>query len=247
MRCGYAHDDAAYVLGALSPAERDAYERHLQSCPSCQQSVADLAGMPGLMARLDPAVANEVASVGATALDLPSRPVLSPAVLPRLLATAASERRRGWRRSALVAAAAAVLALLLGVGGGVLAADLNRNSGGGTPTAIGSTPASESHAMQPVRTGLPVSADVRLIDEAWGTDIQMHCRYADLPDYRPHRRWEYQLFAVSADGVTEQLSSWLVAPGENLLIRTTTRFHSEELARLELRKPDGSVLLRYVT
>ena len=27
--CEHAHDDAAYVLGALSPAERLDYERHL--------------------------------------------------------------------------------------------------------------------------------------------------------------------------------------------------------------------------
>ncbi|WP_233606455.1 zf-HC2 domain-containing protein [Micromonospora sp. Llam0] len=37
MRCDYAHDDGAYVLGALSPAERAAYEHHLAGCPSCRQ------------------------------------------------------------------------------------------------------------------------------------------------------------------------------------------------------------------
>ena len=33
---------AAYVLDALEPAEREAFEEHLASCPSCQEEVADL-------------------------------------------------------------------------------------------------------------------------------------------------------------------------------------------------------------
>jgi anti-sigma-K factor RskA len=35
------HDDVeAYVLGALSARERDAFERHLSDCPSCRREVA---------------------------------------------------------------------------------------------------------------------------------------------------------------------------------------------------------------
>ena len=48
----HAHWDAAYVLGALSAAERQEYEDHLTSCPSCRDAVAELAGMPGLLARV---------------------------------------------------------------------------------------------------------------------------------------------------------------------------------------------------
>ena len=33
--CEFAHDDAAYVLGALSPEDRLAFERHLPTCPEC--------------------------------------------------------------------------------------------------------------------------------------------------------------------------------------------------------------------
>ena len=55
MRCEHAHDDGAYVLGALSPAERAAYERHLATCSSCREAVADIAVLPGLLGRLDPA------------------------------------------------------------------------------------------------------------------------------------------------------------------------------------------------
>ena len=44
------HDDAAYVLGALSPVDRRAYEEHLRECSACQASVRSLAGLPGLLA-----------------------------------------------------------------------------------------------------------------------------------------------------------------------------------------------------
>ena len=46
----FAQWDAAYVLGALSPAERREFEEHLASCPPCQAAVSELAAMPGLLA-----------------------------------------------------------------------------------------------------------------------------------------------------------------------------------------------------
>ena len=42
MRCEHEHDDGAYVLGALSPAERVAYERHLATCSFCREAVRDI-------------------------------------------------------------------------------------------------------------------------------------------------------------------------------------------------------------
>ena len=43
----HAHWDAAYVLGALSAAERQEYEDHLTSCPSCRDAVAELGRYAG--------------------------------------------------------------------------------------------------------------------------------------------------------------------------------------------------------
>jgi anti-sigma factor RsiW len=41
-----------YVLGALSPAERQAFEEHLSQRHPCRHDLASVAGLPGLLARL---------------------------------------------------------------------------------------------------------------------------------------------------------------------------------------------------
>ena len=48
----FAMYDAAYLLGALDPADRSAYEAHLADCRHCRRAVNQLAGMPGLLAPL---------------------------------------------------------------------------------------------------------------------------------------------------------------------------------------------------
>ena len=52
----FEHEDAAYVLGALSRADRTAYEAHLRTCPRCTAAVAELAALwaaDGWPARVD--------------------------------------------------------------------------------------------------------------------------------------------------------------------------------------------------
>ena len=48
----FADWDSAYVLGALPPGDRREYEAHLETCEACSRSVAELAPIPGLLARL---------------------------------------------------------------------------------------------------------------------------------------------------------------------------------------------------
>src|SRR5690349_6560337 len=43
-----------YVLGAIDPAERSLVEAHLQICPECRDELAGLAGLPALLARVNP-------------------------------------------------------------------------------------------------------------------------------------------------------------------------------------------------
>jgi anti-sigma-K factor RskA len=48
----FALYDAAYVLGALSPADRREFEEHLKGCAACASAVGELAGLPGLMSKV---------------------------------------------------------------------------------------------------------------------------------------------------------------------------------------------------
>ena len=43
-------DDASYVLGVLSPAERRDFQRHLGHCSRCQASVRQLTRVQWLLA-----------------------------------------------------------------------------------------------------------------------------------------------------------------------------------------------------
>lgn len=69
----YATWDAAYALGSLCGADRQEFERHMGSCPSCREAVAELAGMPGLLSLLDD---NEVLAIemGDVRWDIPPLP-----------------------------------------------------------------------------------------------------------------------------------------------------------------------------
>ena len=76
------NSDAAYVLGALSPADRRAYEDHLRGCAECQVSVQRLAGLPGLLAL-----------TSAEAVEGEGQPI-PDTLLPGLIKRVQAERRR---------------------------------------------------------------------------------------------------------------------------------------------------------
>ena len=47
------HDEvAAYVLGVLDDDEYEAFERHLETCTSCQRELKELAEVPGQLDEL---------------------------------------------------------------------------------------------------------------------------------------------------------------------------------------------------
>ena len=108
----YAMWDAAYVLGSLSGHERREFEAHLATCPRCRAAVAELSGIPALLAQLD---AEEVEALDDPAAEAPP---LRPEVLDTLLQKVEWRRRRTRRLSVITLAAAAavvVVALVVGI------------------------------------------------------------------------------------------------------------------------------------
>jgi hypothetical protein len=148
---------AAYVLGALPAAERPAFESHLAECPDCRHAVADLAGIPGLLARVSPD-------------DLADPAPVPDTLVPGLLRAV----RRSSQRRRLVVAALSAAAVVLAVAGTALVVTRS-DDGGATMTAMSAVVDS------------PVTASASLVEHGWGTEIRMDCEYTDDSDWsRPY-------------------------------------------------------------
>ena len=127
MSCSYATWDGAYVLGSLSASDRRDFEGHLDGCDECSRAVRDLAGLPGLLGRVDPEVFDE------------GDPEPVPdTLLPRLIdAMHRGQRRRTWFTAGLAAAAAVVVTV-----GGALVLE---HGDSGSPTAGPTTASARVH------------------------------------------------------------------------------------------------------
>ncbi|MEV6642157.1 zf-HC2 domain-containing protein [Amycolatopsis sp. NPDC051371] len=145
----FATFDAAYVLGALSPEDRQRFEQHLRTCDRCAASVRDLAGLPGLLARVDAPAPVMLPDAG------PPPPDLLPTVLRRV--------RRGRRIRLAVTSVSAAVAVSACVALAVVAAW---------------PPAAPPPSIAMTALGqFPVRADARLDAFEWGTQVDMSCSY----------------------------------------------------------------------
>jgi len=206
--------DAAYVLGALSPEDRLAFEVHLRGCPSCTRAVREVAGLPGLLARAD------------IAADLVDEDLQPPDdLLRRLLDTARRDRRKrrlltgsGW-----VAAAASLAALLL---------VLVLGSRTTTPNVA------QPNAMTPVGS-TPLTAQISLTGVSWGTKIELKCTYpADYSDDEP-----YSLVVVGDDKHEHQIGTWKVLPGKTATMNASTDLSDPDISQVLVKDADGSTVL----
>lgn len=227
MSCRLAHDDGAYVLGALAPAERLEFERHLRGCAECTRSVRELAGLPGLLARVDPAV-----------LEAPTDGPVPESLMPGLVRQVTRARRRRALAAAGVGAAAASLLTvgvmsLTGVGG--------QDGPAATPTSTVS-PTTAPRTMTPVGD-VPVRASVALEQVGWGTHLTLECTYEPGSAHDLPPAVDYLLVVRTRDGQTEQVGSWRAAEGTTLRLDAATAADPDEIASVEVRLPDGRVVL----
>lgn len=223
MTCPHQYSDGAYVLGALSPAERAEFEQHLTECDTCAGAVRQLAPLPGLLGRVDPAAAEGGAP--------------SSVRLPRLVEAAGRLRRRHTRAHRLrLAAATASAAVAAAVGAGVVAtlpAD--------EPVTVRSSAPAATEEMRAVTAWAPVTARVGLAAGPGGTTVTLTCQYDDADYQGPAHT--FRLVAVGTDGTSEQIASWQASPGDEIALSGLTRFSDAALARVELRYADGSRVL----
>lgn len=158
----FAEWDASYVLGALSPADRKEYEDHLATCPLCREAVAELAPLPGLLARTRP----EQGTTPPLPDDLVER------MIDRDRRSASRRRGRLW-----ALAAAILLVVVLGVSAAV---QLHR-LGGPEPVAMSpqdGTGMTAELTVESVAWGTRLSIECTYPD-AWGGDASYALQVTD--------------------------------------------------------------------
>ncbi len=225
--CEFAQDDAAYVLGALPPAERLAFERHLETCAACAAAVRQLAGLPGLLGRL-PLDAVESA---------PEPEPLPHTLLPRLVQDVRrAQRRRHWAVG--LAAAAAVVAI--GAAGATALAVMSDDEPPPTATATAT-----GQAMTPLDQDR-VDASVALTSVAWGTRLDLTCSYDEPSGGYQHDDPPptYSLVVRTQDGSVEQVATWKALPGKTMHLTGATALDTDQIASVEVRTAEGRPVLQ---
>jgi hypothetical protein len=226
VSCPHRFDVGVYVLGALDPAERDAFEAHLDGCATCPGELAAVAGLPGLLSRAEP----------------PARG-LTPAPPPDLLAGTLHRVRRRRRVALLAAASAVVLALATGVG---VAAWSGAESGPtAAPDAVVASQARE--IALPAVAGSESSGLAGLTARPWGTQVALTCLYRGAPHPPPPPdapRTTYVLVVHAADGRVEQIASWSPPPGQDVKVAASTDLPTDRVSGLEVRTTSGTVVMR---
>ena len=235
----YVDWDAAYVLGSLSAADRQEYEEHLAQCPSCRQAVAELAGMPGLLA--------QVPAGEALALGFPDEELLlahPPASLMPALPREPAGRGRGW----LVPAVAAGTALVLGGLGGYALSSADGDTP--HPPLATSTSGSVRLAFSPVVPSA-MTAVVDVTPSGSGTELRVECQYATAgPDgYDPEAAWaDYSVWVVDREGRAELGKTWTARPNRVMRPTAQTSLAPSEIAAVEIRRVDtGQTVMRVGT
>lgn len=221
--------DAAYVLGALSPVDRRAFEDHLRDCADCRESVQRLAGMPGLLALTTQEAVLETG------------PPVPASMLNGLIGRAQAARRRRDRVvGGLLAASIAVVVALAGT----LAFRTKADDPAASPAVGTSTPAASAPAAPPIPMTqlLPgsMTASLELVDKKWGTAITVVCRYDEYADTSV----TYDLTVVDTDGNLNPAGTWRAVPGVTAKVAAATAIPRDRIAALEIRLPDGEPMFR---
>jgi Putative zinc-finger len=223
----YAMWDAAYVLGSLSGAERREFEAHLATCPRCSAAVAELSGVPALLALLttedvevldDPAIAET--------------PPLRPEVLDSLLQKVEWRRRRTRRLSVItLAAAAAVLAVALVV------AILPGIRGHGDDTPMASAVTMSKVAQT------PINAAVTLTGFGWGTRIDMVCTYGDYASRGQAATENLSMVVLDHNGTQSEIATWVGVNGATALPSGNTTMQKDQIKTVQLVDADTRAVL----
>ncbi|MBF6334769.1 zf-HC2 domain-containing protein [Nocardia abscessus] len=236
----YTTWDAAYVLGSLTRDERLQYESHLAGCPDCRAAVAELAGLPGMLALVETDIANAMieppAPSGEFAAESAPPPMPSLPPPPRLADAAERRRRRSGWTSVGIAVASAAAAAAIAVPIAVSLSGSDDSPGPGT-----SEQAFVERQMTPLEP-TPVSASFKLVPAGDRTRVVMSCSYP--PGEQLRYNWDLALYVTSTSGQQQKLDEWPAGPGTELTIDRTIDGTPDQVRSVEIRAANtGKVLL----
>ena len=191
-----------YVLGAIDPAERALVDSHLVTCRDCRDELAGLAGLPALLARVNPDEISRIraddtvrAGAYAGADDRPPGELIGTV----LDLAEARRRRTRWR---FLASAAAVVAIAGGLFGGLSSITTTRT----VPIPV-SPAGTDWETVEATSSVTGASASVAYSHELWGDAFEV------LVDNIPVGT-TCQLWVLHPNGTRTQVASWTTAKDE---------------------------------
>ena len=222
-----------YVLGAIDPAERALVDAHLVTCRDCRDELAGLAGLPALLARVNPDEISRIcaddtvrAGTYAGADDRPPEELIGTV----LDLAEARRRRTRWR---FLATAAAVVAIAGGLFGGLSSITTTRT----VPVPV-SLPGTHWETVAATGSG-GASASVAYSHELWGDAFEV------LVDKIPVGT-TCQLWVVHPDGTRTQVAAWTTAKDEgNVWYSGSMAASSQPISKFQITA-DHKVLLTAV-
>jgi hypothetical protein len=205
--------DAAYVLGALSLADRRTYEDYLSANPDRVTELNEIAYIPAILGALSRDEAVALTDLAGPAHAAPDN-IAS-------LAHAAAKRERRSRRT-IFAVSVAVAAALAVVGGVVGATVFPRST---TVQTVAMAP------MQPgAREGL--TAQLAVTEKKWGTELNWACEYT--------KDWSrnvasYDIVVTTKDGTQTTVGSWKPAGDEATGLSAATSIATSDIRSIDIR------------
>ena len=151
MTCPHTLSLGAYVLGAVSAAEREAIDRHLDECAACRAELVGLAPLPGLLSRVSADDVDGEPAPDAPPPELPSRP---------------RRRRPAFRHRWVLAIASACLLVLAVAAGGLFLPGSRHPETSAATVVLAGTDAT---------TG--VRATARATTQPWGSGVSLRLLY----------------------------------------------------------------------
>ncbi|WP_037572683.1 anti-sigma factor family protein [Phaeacidiphilus oryzae] len=236
----------AYLLGALSPEERQRMERHVAGCPICRAEIVQLAPLPGLL-RHTPFEELPEAASAAGALHTPARPAAPPPAAepagpgpgPGTVTVATpgpgpgpSQHRRPARPSRRVLVGAG-LALAGAAAGAGLFAGLAGHGSNGSPGQAGGRVTATLTGTDP---STHVSATAALSPEAWGTWMKLTLN--GLP-----AGTTCHMVVHSREGGTETAGTWGSGYSSSATVPASTSISPSDISSLTVLDATGRTLV----